>query len=1747
MSNRSRRVIRLVLLGATVPVAVAAGFLAFVSSSPGRAWVLSHALGLVNAEISGTLEAEELSELSLGGLALTGLRVRDPDHREVIGIEQVEVRWDLLALTGRTIRLRDLVVRKGRVDAETLSDEESGLMAAFALRRESTDGAQPGRPLTVRIDAIRVEHTEVKLPAPAGETLLLSGVGFAGSLRFGPEVWFRVDRLAAGVVRNGAPVGSIGPLTAGVTAEGSYTLEGAVRLGETRVPLSFRAPAAIASDWMNTAFRARLSVEGLSPDTLRLLQLDAAADHLLAPIDVDIEVEGTVQENRTLLQLHSPAGTVQGEVSTSGMKRARFTVATVAFEPSRVVEPGPSCAVDLSIEGELERVSNGYRWQTSLRRIRLGELLLPDIQAQGLLSGDSLQQLRIEAREKSVSADLQGEVFFDGSGRLQGSLDAGDLRDLGGLESAAGLGGELHAKVDVALPGEGRVEANGSVRAASLSHGPLRAAVLDLRFEADGPLRSPRLEVQASGRSLGWKQYALSRAHLQASGGPQTYAFALDGRSPSRAFRLKGRARRLHNSTVIFMDAYVLHSGRRWSASVTGLRISDDFDLRLEGMKLSRGDSYLHARGSIGRGGRVSSELRFHALQVKDLTDLAGIAQPSKAQLQGEASLRGSFDQPIAKLDTEIRNIAYADQPAANGHLTAEMDLRQGKASADLRLGDTDGARVDLQLEATLPRAASVPKRLRLGRYRVNASLRALPLSRFEPMAPALLRDVEGTLRFDLEASGTVADPRVDLRFAAPLRHAAGAECGTRPYRVEGGLSVGDGRYEVEVRIPSEDGLLVRALGRGPLATVFDHAMRNDTAFRLDELRLSVKEAPLSEVPVACRLARGSLSAEIEVIDSGEAPLVSAALEAAGLAVGEIPPVDGRVRAQADGKRATIAVEVTRENGSADLDLDFPISWQSNRPSMVEDGPLEGSLHVQQWPVRWLAALVAELDDERRDTWINAIDPEDVLWLRARAGGTLAEPRLSLDARSRLRNVSGGLAGRFSIRYGERQAQARIAVDDGAGRWIAATGEMSIDRSPNDFLSSWPQSLSEASWSLDLSARPRPLEQLPLAFASRLGGLPARLSGRTRLSHAADSGLGGSLSIDLVSTDSRNDEEARCGGGPVRLGLKASLERGRLRASVDGVQEGRKVLTLLGRAALGTERLMQGQSTVIPDFWDVSGELDEADLGRLPYLCDRLRGRLSGKLSLGKRGAGTPELSANLLARGLSSSAHEGLDARVDLKAGTEVLRLEAELRDDKHVSRFDASIPLAPGGLLPRLSRDEPLFLNARLNGLPVGPLVPRDAPISYATGRIGGKLLVRGSVAKPRLLGSLRLDSAGLVITEIAQPLRDIKGEIRFDNREIAITGLEASDQNGSVRADGRIEIETDGGYSTDMRVAARSFPLRKEGQVFARLDLAATVEGAQRLDRGEFEIVLRDTSIWLADRPLRTTISLQPHPDLVGRSSPDPAPSTTPRKPQGRAILLHVVSSEPLWIQRDDFSFQITTDLDIRIEEGRARIVGPVHIRRGFLDLLGQTFVIEPGSSLGFVGAAEPNPTVELSARHLRTRGSDAVRVHVSGRVREPKLVFTVGDRTVTAGEALVAIQGGGASAQAEQQSRAQMTSVLGGLAAGVLAVSVRREIGGVLPVLTVETGDEATVDRVRAGAQLDRIVPDWLRPLVQGIYVEGIVGSESVAGSAVEGGQNKQWSSGVRGGVLLELDFPHDLVGTGQYGPGETWSVDLGWEP
>jgi hypothetical protein len=297
----------------------------------------------------------------------------------------------------------------------------------------------------------------------------------------------------------------------------------------------------------------------------------------------------------------------------------------------------------------------------------------------------------------------------------------------------------------------------------------------------------------------------------------------------------------------------------------------------------------------------------------------------------------------------------------------------------------------------------------------------------------------------------------------------------------------------------------------------------------------------------------------------------------------------------------------------------------------------------------------------------------------------------------------------------------------------------------------------------------------------------------------------------------------------------------------------------------------------------------------------------------------------------------------------------------------------------------------------------------------------------------------------------------------------------------------------------------------------------------------VQLDEASLWLRGGELRQGIELGPHPDIIDpRAAPrssrvdaEPAPASE------LPLELSLEARDSFWVRREDFAVKLSAQLTASRKQGELRIRGPVALRRGYLQLLGKVFELGESSRIEFVGSSPPDPVLDIQAQ-ARNRGqSETVTVKISGRARAPVLEFMVDDRTVSAGEAaekLFAPRATGGTAMSQVQS------FVGGLSSGLLALSARSELGEMMPILLVEPGSETSASRVRAGFELDSLVPRALAGIIRGVYVEGIIASGN--------GQQQQDTGG---GVLLELYLPHDLVTSGQYGPGETWSIDLGWQP
>src|SRR5205814_830443 len=129
-------------------------------------------------------------------------------------------------------------------------------------------------------------------------------------------------------------------------------------------------------------------------------------------------------------------------------------------------------------------------------------------------------------------------------------------------------------------------------------------------------------------------------------------------------------------------------------------------------------------------------------------------------------------------------------------------------------------------------------------------------------------------------------------------------------------------------------------------------------------------------------------------------------------------------------------------------------------------------------------------------------------------------------------------------------------------------------------------------------------------------------------------------------------------------------------------------------------------------------------------------------------------------------------------------------------------------------------------------------------------------------------------------------------------------------------------------------------------------------------------------------------------------------------------------------------------------------------------------------------------------------------------------------------------------------AQAISFLSGLAAGVISPWARRQLGGLVPVFSVQTGEGGPESaRVRIGTQLDQLIPPFLRGIVRGVYVEGNV----LANPGQQQGGTESTTNAAAGttaspyGVLLELQFPYSIVTRAEFKFPNAWSLDAIWEP
>ncbi len=614
------------------------------------------------------------------------------------------------------------------------------------------------------------------------------------------------------------------------------------------------------------------------------------------------------------------------------------------------------------------------------------------------------------------------------------------------------------------------------------------------------------------------------------------------------------------------------------------------------------------------------------------------------------------------------------------------------------------------------------------------------------------------------------------------------------------------------------------------------------------------------------------------------------------------------------------------------------------------------------------------------------------------------------------------------------------------------------------------------------------------------------------------------------------------------------VQNGETRFSFTGHLGDQRVGSGKGRVVWPIDSWLQDTATAPPTRVDAEGDLDFAALQQIPVLCERGKGTLHAQWSVSGLLTETPSA---ILKTQVSFLPHvqtrEGRHKLVVDSCGTDPMKLELEASADAQQITAQADMSGCRGGttqldgfapitwqkqeLLPNWDDQRDLRVQLDFDNAQLQPLLDRVPGVLGFSAVALGQLVVRGKHDRVHYHGNVQLHDGKLYAIATGQELHDISANLIGNGTWVKIEKLQARAGDGSLKAEGGLGFELWTPDRISMAVLLDNFPVQRESVDLAWLTGSAVLTTEIGEYKAATAVKVHNLSVRLPNANTRSLQPLDPNPDVTVTTAPV---KTHPELPY---VLEFIVDGRRgVGIRRDDFDASVSTELALSYAEPDLRVGGYVTFTRGRFTAFDKQFQLTRGSML-FNGTADLNPEINLVATYQpQGAGNSPVLAYVTGTLAEPHVEFT-SDSCPGDGAVVLLLSGRcptvdpSAAGDAQGAQDAFAASVVG----GILTLG---NTGG--PRVSVESAGQSGT-RVKAGIEA---VPKFMRSFVQRVYLQGAVGStqqSTTADTSTAGSGTGASTSSAMLDFLIELYFPHNLVGTGRFSPETAWGLDVTWEP
>lgn len=740
-------------------------------------------------------------------------------------------------------------------------------------------------------------------------------------------------------------------------------------------------------------------------------------------------------------------------------------------------------------------------------------------------------------------------------------------------------------------------------------------------------------------------------------------------------------------------------------------------------------------------------------------------------------------------------------------------------------------------------------------------------------------------------------------------------------------------------------------------------------------------------------------------------------------------------------------------------------------------------------------------------------------------------------------------------RYADGQLAATFALADGAGPIMTAGGRMDFDlQALRDGSEAPAQVLLRGPWQISGQSTARRLDRMPEPLAQQL---PYPISLATRFDLRKQDGVtSGQLSFDGSWVEELHDAECAQAAKP-RLRGTVSLAGTRSTVSFNVLAGPWQIGTFQAAVETPFERWLQLGRVEQPTLAQASGRISVQAMQRVPYLCRFGDGSLDGALELDRSGDAEPLLVAQLSSK-LSprNVQHDGrrdvqvlscegdpLQLNVDLTANRKALALDGQLTGcHGAATELEANLPVEWDSLFiaPLIDPLRNAEATARFAGAQLKPLLEGIPGVSEADARAHGEVHLHGPLADPKISGQVAVSGGQFYLVSTGQLWTDLEAGFDFRDNWIKVTHFNARQGAGTFEASGGIGLKGIWPDRAQLGLRAERVPIKQEGVDLGWLSGSIAVDAEMDSERTRAVLKVHELLVRLPNTSNRTLQALEPHPDVK-------LTTAGPKRPPSEYLVEFMLDSDRrITVRRNDFETNVSTKVVVRYNQPELAVGGTISFNGGEFEVFGKRFTIN-GGSLRFDGTNDINPDVFLAAtQRPEGSGKSPVTVSVTGTLAEPEVTFASDACPGDSGAITYLIAGVCASddpdlAQGAEDAEAAFAN---GVASGVLTLGAQNELSGLMPRIAVQSNRRGG-SSVSAGFTSTALVPKFLRPLVNRVYIQGgVARSNEVQGSTGEQQPAATTSTSLE--FLMELYFPHDLVGAGHFGE-TSWGLDVTWEP